>query len=168
MFAAIWAAAGLWGLGAPIWMWVVPALISAVFVIWCFSAPPSFPIVAGVDASRIMRLVGVWSAVEGIAIGVAVNVLGYFHNSRLIGPVVGLIVGLHFLPLAYVMRLRTCVLTGLALITFSLLAMVLPDPWPLPVVGLSAAPILWVTGFIILRRVRAGRPFGVQRSKLNH
>jgi hypothetical protein len=47
-----------------------------------------------------LRKAGIASGVEGLAILLAVNVLAHFGRSDYAAPVIAIIVGLHFMPLA--------------------------------------------------------------------
>ena len=79
----------------------------------------------------------------------------------MIPPVIALVVGLHFLPLAAVFGVRLYYLTG-ALISISaavaavalLMGVTLGNPfgWSV-VVGVATAAVLWATAFVLLRTV---------------
>jgi hypothetical protein len=98
---------------------------------------------------------------EFIVIFLAANVLGSAGLAPLIPPVIALVVGLHFLPLAAVFRVRLYYLTG-ALISIPaavaavalLMGVTLGNPfgWPV-VVGVATAAVLWATAFVLLRTV---------------
>ena len=145
LFAAIWGVAALAALKAPGWAWLAPPAISVGVVVLCRRVGASAAGTPG-DGRRVGRLVGLWSAVEGIAIVLAINMLLKVGAVRLAGPAVGVIVGLHFLPLASeVSPCRLYYVTGTALIGVGVAAMFLPDPYPLAATGAGAAVILWLS-----------------------
>ena len=181
LFGAIWALAGLNALPvAP--PGVLVALVIGVFVGFLVavgwlkrraengvtgkhSTPPH--VVAG---SRWGF--GLVVALEVVLIVAAVVVLGATGYTQLIAPVLALIVGIHFFPLARLFGARVYVATavsqaGLALVCIVAIAVVLARgeavsfTWPV-VASLGSAAILWATalwrvgwGYAKLRQVLA-------------
>jgi hypothetical protein len=99
-------------------------------------------------------------AVEFVAVFVVANLLGSAGLTPFIPPVVALIVGLHFLPLAAIFGVRAYYLTGalISLVAMAAVALLLgvtpDDPFgPSFVVGLGTAAVLWATAFVLLRAV---------------
>jgi hypothetical protein len=152
VFAFVWGGVALWGLQAPLWSWTAPALISGAQLAWTWRVRSGFPARDESESRRIGRLVGLWSAVEGLAVFVVANLLLNIGMTRLIWPAIGLIVGLHFLPLARGMARPIYYATAAGTIAASLIAMTLPGPWPQVFVGCAAALVLWATSLAILRR----------------
>lgn len=95
---------------------------------------------------------------EFAAIAVAVVLLKLFNYPEYIAPMICLIVGLHFLPLASLFGVRMYNLVGVALSLLgggALLALLFGDHWTWSViVGLGAAGILWLASLFNLMRVR--------------
>jgi hypothetical protein len=147
-FAALW---GVWALSAlhvPPWWWLAPVAVSGVILalrhrtLVAFAA--RFPRSPD-EQKRIGRLVGTWSAAEGLAIFVTANVLQHLGAGRLLPPAMAVIVGLHFMPLARGMRMRLYYFAGSALILAGLGSVLLPDPYPAPIACSLAALVLWTT-----------------------
>ena len=98
VFAAVWAIAGLISIDADWWLWLLPVAISVALASWYWRLV--LPAEDPVEGKRIGRLVGFWSAIQGVAIFVAANVVTWLGQPTMIGPAICCIVGLHFLPLA--------------------------------------------------------------------
>jgi hypothetical protein len=86
------------------------------------------------------------SAIEGVAIFVVANLLVRTHHSDARFPAIAVIVGLHFLPLARGIPLRTYYTTGVVLIAIGAAGLALSDPARSLFVGLGCACVLWATG----------------------
>jgi hypothetical protein len=110
---------------------------------------------AGSRGPHVGKVVGVWSGIEVVAILVAANVLQDLHRGDLIFPVVAIIVGLHFFPLARGIPARLYNATGAGFVLAGLAGLVLTPELRPAVVGLSAALILWATALAITLRARA-------------
>jgi hypothetical protein len=150
-FACAWCIFGLVAARAPRWVLGLPALISAV-LIWLGSHAELAHSPPGMSA-RIGRTVGVWSAIEGVAIFVAIGAAIRFNRRALIAPVVAIIVGLHFLPLAYAMPFPAYYLTGTALILIGVAGCWLGEAQSRAFVGIAAAMALWATAALVLARI---------------
>jgi hypothetical protein len=151
VFAAIWCIAGLAlaGMGAT-FLYAIVALITATIIVVSARRP-----VNGGDGQagrRIGRLVGIASAGEGIAIVIAVLVLQSLHAPDDIMPVIAIIVGAHFLPLAWTIPARLYYATGTLLIALGIAGVFVSDATRPLVVGVGAACILWLTAAVLLNR----------------
>ena len=145
--------------------------IAALLTIGCFVAgiyvmrsARLFEPATGPAADARGRRIGRWfSAVFGleiVLIVLAAVLLGRTGNSQYIVPVIALIVGLHFLPLAWLYRMSVYYITGAALSLLGLVGIVClllgitlggPDLYNWSRVGaLAAAVILWLTLAYIL------------------
>lgn len=111
---------------------------------------------------KISRHFGIAVGGEFVAIAAAMALLRLFNHPEYIAPVICLIVGLHFLPLASLFGVRVYTLVGVALsflgvgALFALLfGFILGNlyTWSV-IVGLSAAGILWLASLFILVEVR--------------
>lgn len=100
-------------------------------------------------------------ALEFIAIYLAVFLLNRTSNTELVPIVIAIIVGIHFLPLAYLFQIKMYYLTGILITLIALITwLFIPlnsiingneiDLY-LSVVGFGSAIILWITGFFILQ-----------------
>ena len=96
IFAAIWATIGLAGFGWP--AMAVPIVISTALIVWASRVPARVRTAA--DAKRIGRLIGTWIVVQGIAIFATFALSPKLGIPDAAVPILAIIVGLHFLPLA--------------------------------------------------------------------
>ena len=152
LFAAIWGAAAILTAGYPRWLIAAPILLSVVLTIWSRRALAHLG--PRTDGARIGRLVGICSAVEGIVIFATANLLTNMGMADAIGPAIAIIVGLHFLPLAYGLPARIYYLTGGAMVVAGAAALLLPGPERLPAAGIAAAGILWASAVAVILRNR--------------
>lgn len=92
------------------------------------------------------RLVGIASGIEGLAIFLAINVLANIHRPDLVGPVVAVIVGLHFVPLARWLPAPLYYVTSALLVVIGIAGLGIHDSHVrLFAVSVGAASILWLT-----------------------
>lgn len=157
VFAAIWCILGLNGAGAPAWSWPLPALASAIIATLCLRATAGLPARSPEEGARVGRIIFIWSAAEGVAIVIVLNVLINLGQARLAVPAVAIIVGLHFFPLARGIPMPPYVALGSALTVLGAGAMLLPGPYPAPVAGFGAAILLWFTCIALVRKASATR-----------
>ena len=151
IFAAIWFVVGVIGAGLPWAALVIPAAVSGALLGWGSRAAAD----SRVPAAHVGRLVGIWSAIQGVAIFVAVTICQNIGARDAIVPVIAIIVGLHFLPLARGIPVPLYYATGLALIVQGLGAMLLPGDQRMALVGFTAAVILWVSAALLIRQARS-------------
>lgn len=149
VFAAIWCIAGLAlaGMGST-FFYAIVALVSAAIIVAAARRPEN-----GGDSEtgrRIGRLVGIASSGEFIAIVLAVIVLQKLHAPDDIMPVVAIIVGVHFLAIAWGIPARLYYATGALLIAVGILGLFVGEFTRPLVVGVGAACILWLTAVILL------------------
>jgi hypothetical protein len=105
--------------------------------------------------ANIGRLVGIWSAVEGVAILLAVNLCRNLGAPDAVIPAIAIIVGLHFFPLARGIPVRLYYLTGTAMVAVGAAALLVPMPGRLLATGLGCAAVLWLScGVLVLRAPR--------------
>lgn len=151
IFAAIWAAIGLSGLGMP--AIALPVLISAALIVWGNRIPE--PPRGVEEAARVRRLVAIWSSVEGVAIFATFALCARLGLPDVPIPMLAIIVGLHFLPLARGLSVAIYYATGAAMIAVGAIALLLPAPERHLATGISCALILWASCLAIF--IRAGR-----------
>ena len=143
-FAALWS---VWGLSAispinGVWL-LVPFAVSGAMI----AGAMRLPIVASAaDRRRIGRIVAWASAIEGVAIFVAVNVLTNLGHPGYVVVATLAIVGLHFLPLAHFLRVPLYYASGAALVGLAVFGCFInPETTRVLVVGTGAAVLLWLT-----------------------
>ena len=151
VFAAIWGAIGLSPFGLP--AMAMPIAASAVLVGWTSRIP--LPGRTATEGKRIGRLIAFWSSVQGVAIFAAFALCPLLGIPDAAVPILAIIVGLHFLPLARGIPVPLYYATGLALIVQGLGAMLLPGDQRMALVGFTSAVILWVSSALLIRQVRA-------------
>ena len=148
IFAAVWAGAGILVQPLPTGWIALPLAISTAVLIYASRQRTEPP------PPHVGRLVGIWSAVEGIAMFVAADMLINAHRSDALMPVFAIIVGLHFLPLARGIPVRLYYGTGAALITLGVAGLMVPQALRALIVGGTAPVILWASAVAMVRRVR--------------
>jgi hypothetical protein len=134
----------------PLWLIVIPLLVSGLVVAW---ARRLSNVAQNQPGAHVGALVGQWSAIEGALIGIAVVLLSSLHHPAAILPAMAIIVGLHFLPLARGIPVRLYYATGVALILLGVVALDLPvEPRPM-VVGFGASVIVWISAILLARGI---------------
>ncbi len=158
VFAAIWWIVGGRASGFPAVAWLgVPLLVSGtiLFLAWRRSSAAA-PAPASDTGDRV---VGIASAAEGVAIFVAAIILPNIGHADWMAPVVAIIVGLHFLPIAKWLPAPSYYLTAALLVAVGAVGLALPAGRPRTiVVTVGAACILWVTSAAVLYRLRGAPP----------
>lgn len=150
--------AAIWGVGAvlfghlPTWLVVVPIAISVALLLWSRSQPMGDG--NPVEGKHIGRVVGISTAVEGVAIFVALNVLINLHLDSFMLPAMAIIVGLHFIPIARWVPIPLYYRTGAGLIVVGAAACFFPPEHRAIATGVAAAMVLWASGVLLTRRGR--------------
>ncbi|GCE28737.1 hypothetical protein KDA_42210 [Dictyobacter alpinus] len=179
IFSTLWAAIGIGGLQGwgGIWPWVLVVLIALGLLAGAFSlirSARSLPEQTTEANEQRGKRMNMWFmiifAAEGILIFMASIICNaVLHRFDLFFPIMAIIVGLHFFPLAPLFHMKSYYLVGAILCVLGLLALfVLPAHAQLGtyqinlqwvVLGFGAALVLWGVGFIGLlllgRRVLA-------------
>jgi len=94
-----------------------------------------------------------WSSIdEGIGLFLASNIVINLHRPDLLLPSMALVVGLHFLPIAFAAGFRPFYVLGAALIVAATLGFVMGAPMGGEVSGLMAAGAVWLASGIAIRR----------------
>ena len=110
------------------------------------------PNISADEQSRRGRLVGIASAVEGAAIFLVANILANIGRSDLTAAATAIIVGIHFLPLAWRLPASLYYVTGASLFLLGVGGCFPSRTHLVPsVVCLAAAAILWATSALVLR-----------------
>jgi hypothetical protein len=143
-FASLWFVWGLSALGSvPALVLLVPVAVTGTLI-----ALASRIRMTADEATRkrIGRVVGIASGIEGVAIFAAVNVLNWTGHAGYVVCATAAIVGLHFLPLAYFLRVRSYYVAGALITALAVAACAIPnDETRLFVTGTGTAMLLWVT-----------------------
>ena len=155
IFAVVWWIVGLRTAGHGLaTVWVVPVLASLALAAAVTPLRGATGPVDDADEARRNRLVMQWSAAEGVAIVIAINVLVSVGHREAFVPVVALIVGAHFIPLARGLPAPAYYVTAAALVALGLVGLAMPGRAEgITLVSAGAAVILWITAAIVLRRV---------------
>lgn len=94
-----------------------------------------------------------WSSIgEGIGLFLVANIAINLHRPDLLLPAMGLIVGLHFLPIAMAGNFRPYYLLGAGLIIVACIGFGVGAPAGGAVAGFGAAGALWLAAGIAVRR----------------
>ena len=160
----------LWSLQGPRIMLLITPVVTVVLLVLCLTTKqtvrqlPQKPDLPEEQAQnqKVARRFGMVCAGEIAAIAASVVLLRLFKHSEYAAPVICLIVGLHFLPLASLFKVRVYTLTGVALSLLAvgaLLALLFGVTfgnlytWSV-IVGLGGAGVLWLTSLFNLAKVR--------------
>jgi hypothetical protein len=144
-FAAFWWVAGLWGAHLPSTFFVGGPVISVLLIFIARRRLRGAPALSPEDAKRTGRVVGWAAGGEGLAIAVVANLLILNGQRAFVLPAIAIIVGLHFLPLAKLLKVRIYYATA-ALISLAGLVGLGIDPGHRGLVtGLPVAGLLWLT-----------------------
>jgi hypothetical protein len=162
VFAAAWWAVGVGVTGhSALSTFVVPWVVTGAIVAAALRRYGADARLTEKEDSRRGRLVGVASAIEGVAILVAINVLARLRRPDLTAPLVAVIVGLHFLPLAQWLPAPLYYATSALLVALGIAGLGIPDGGQrLLVISVGAACVLWLTCLFVVRHKVEQRPEG--------
>jgi hypothetical protein len=111
---------------------------------------------SAIEQKRIGRLIGLASGLEGFGIFLALNILNNTGHAQFFIPVAAIIVGLHFLPLAFWLPVRLYYLSAASLCLLGVVGFWVDDTAQrILFVSLGAASILWLTCLAALYSSRA-------------
>lgn len=147
-FATAWA---FYGLSSILPGWGFLAIVPSVAIIALAVARPRSS--ADISWTNVRKLYFTVVALEVLALAVAIKILASIGRTSLILPAAGVIVGLHFLPLATVFNSRIYYLTGTLIVALGLASPIIGGATGPAVLELGAAIVLWATALITgLRR----------------
>ncbi len=149
ILAGLWLCFGLSALALPRWSLAVPVLVSVALVAAAYRASLQGEPRTPEEERRIGRLIARWSIFEGVAFSIGIFALLLLHRPSDITPLIAVIVGLHFLPLARGIPMRIYYATGIALILTGAVAFFLPVAAHAPVACLASGIILWASSAAI-------------------
>ncbi|WP_188456913.1 hypothetical protein [Virgibacillus oceani] len=167
-FGTMWAYTGIIGLqgwGDP-WLFVASLIVGVALLIGgclLIYASRDLPNQVPHGDGRRGKKIGFWFnivfAAEGLAIVVTIAVCNIIGHTEFIPPVIAIIVGVHFLPLANLFQVRIYYLTGVLLCVLPIMTILfVPLNFTLQehqinaymfVVGFGSALILWGTSLAI-------------------
>lgn len=150
IFAAIWGAIGLSPLGLP--AMAIPIVVSAALIGW--ASRMDLPERTATDKKRIGRLIALWSGIQGVAIFATFALCPRFGIPDAAVPILAIIVGLHFMPLARGIPMPVYYATGPAMIAVGALALLLPPVDRYATTGIPCALILWASCGALIARGR--------------
>ena len=94
-----------------------------------------------------------WSSIgEGVGLFLAANIVINLHRPDLLLPSMALVVGLHFLPIAFAAGFRPFYILGTALVVAAIMGFIVEAPTGGEVAGFMAAGALWLASSIAVRR----------------
>jgi hypothetical protein len=167
MFGGIW---WILGLTSPYLVWLMPwsglvaagagsAMLVATFRLRNKAAGLKFTDLSKdqqADANRMKRAYFRVVATELVLASVLVALCNLSGRWELAWPLIGLVVGLHFLPLARIFRVPAYYVTGGAAATVSLVGIVGVLGHPFALVGTGMGVVLWCSGLYLLWTADAG------------
>jgi len=150
-FAAVWAFLALHMSGQVLWMQVMPFALSFALTLAALNSDRHAARPTPEDRKRIGRTVMIWSFIEGLAIFAGVNVLANTGQAEWTMPMIAVIVGAHFFPLAIGLRVPLYWLTGLGLIAVAAAGVVLVPFGAAQdaAIGLGCASVLYLTAIVV-------------------
>jgi hypothetical protein len=107
----------------------------------------------GVTPSPRVEKVIMWSSIgEGIGLPVAATLMTNLGHPELLLPAMAIVVGLHFLPIAYAASFIPFYLLGAALLAAGALGFIVAPLAGGEVAGFAAAAALWAASIMAVRR----------------
>jgi hypothetical protein len=140
------------------WQWHVTGLALAIpFIAFAAIALAAVYVIrlpgAGIVPSERAERAIMWSSIaEGIGLFLASEIVINLHRPELLLPAMALVVGLHFLPIAYAAAFRPFYLLGTALVLAAFAGFVVRAPAGGAIAGIAAASALWIAAIIAVRR----------------
>ena len=167
-FGTLWAGIGIGGLqgwGFPL-LQIIALLIGAALAVgglMLLRSARKMPNRISESDAKAWKRRGIWFGVifaaEGILIGAASGICSAINQFNLFFPIMAIIVGVHFLPLAALFRVRAHYVTGTLLSLLGLCTLLfVPETGMIAghpiivwwsVTGFGSALILWGTGFVL-------------------
>jgi len=160
-FATIWFALGMLGAGASWPVALIGVPVSALTILAAVLARRGAPPRSAAEEKRVGTVIGWASGFEGVMIPVACAACGVVGRPDLIMAAIALIVGLHFLPIAYFLHKP-----GFYVSAFAIMGIGIGGVAALPagalrsaLIGPNVAVVLWVSCWVraVLTRNAAKR-----------
>ena len=107
----------------------------------------------GITPSEMASRVIMWSSIaEGVGLFIAANLVTNLHHSEYLLPAMALIVGLHFLPIAWAAAFTPFYALGAGLLVSSLAGFALGAPAGGEIAGAASAVCLWIAAILAVVR----------------
>lgn len=168
-FGALWSSIGIVGSHqlVPLWPLVLAIIVTVILLVGAISLfvtarsiNHTVTLKEREDTRRINRKFGLVFGLEGLAIFIASIICNKLDHFEVFFPVMAMIVGIHFFPLATLFREKFYYGTGIVLCILGIISLFLPvnitvGDGDVPVVlmstfiGFGSALTLWVTGLRI-------------------
>lgn len=148
-FGAAWLTLGMSSAGVPLGVGL--AVVLPVFVLIAFLGSvarrrlPKFSEAETPEKKQKMRAFNMVNIAQWLAIFGVINLLRNFHLDAWIVPSIVLIVGAHFIPLAWIFQAPQHLKTGIAMMLCAAVAVVLPVSVRDTVECMGAGLILWIS-----------------------
>ena len=152
MFGAIWWVVGARATGrVSTTFYAIPVVITLALVAAAFRTRQGEESIDSTEHARRGRLVGIWSAVEGVLILVAINVLRNVGKGDYVASAIAAIVGLHFIPLARALPARRYYVTAVLFGAVAIASLWIEEPSErLWLVSAVSACVLWLTSATVV------------------
>jgi hypothetical protein len=144
-FAAAWWVMGLGCLHAPISQLVIGPIVSVAMMLFARRRLKDVAPASADWIARRRRIIGLAVAGEGVAIAVVSHLLVKAGLVAFVVPAVAVIVGLHFLPLAKLLKVKIYYVAGVLITLAGVAGLMVDAPHRALVTGLSSAVLLWLT-----------------------
>jgi hypothetical protein len=148
----VWSEAALLWVGAPVWEWAAPVVVSAVVAALVARARGRLAAPDASERRRIARIVGIASGLEGLGIFIVAAAGILLRAPGLIVPGIAVVVGLHMLPMALKIPRPAYYFTCAALVAIGLGGLLLPMPGRVLFIGLAAAAVMWGTVLAVVAK----------------
>jgi hypothetical protein len=112
----------------------------------------------GISPSKQAERVIMWSSIgEGVGLFIVANVVVNIHHPEMLLPAMALVVGLHFLPIAYATPFRPFYVLGITLALAAALGFGMSSPEGGMIAGFGAASALWGASLLAVFRDRQAK-----------
>jgi hypothetical protein len=146
------------GTQSPVWFSIV-TLLAIVLTFWAILRVRAFHHLASSPAElehwmRFRKFFWIDFGIEWGLGGITACFLAYVGRFDLVPQALGVIIGLHFLPLAKIFAARLYYWTGGIMVSAAVGSLIIPRGDVRNIAGCAAIGItLWLTGLVILRRI---------------
>jgi hypothetical protein len=107
----------------------------------------------GITPSKKAESAILWSTIgEGVGLFLATNIVINLHRPDLLLPAMALVVGSHFLPIAFADAFRPFYILGAVLIGFAIVGFAVSPPTGGAIAGFAAAASLWIAASLAVHR----------------
>ncbi len=143
--AAIWCELGLLLTQAPFAWFAGPLIVSLAVVLAARAAFRSVPPRSDAEERRVGRIMRDCIVIEAIGITVTASILATTGRNFFIPDAIAIVVGLHFLPMAWRLPLQLYYATAAAMLLAGLLDMLEPAVFGIRVLCVTCGMVLWAT-----------------------